>query len=269
MSQGSLTFIGLGLYDETDMSLKALKTLQKCDSIFSEFYTSTMMGTTIEKLERTIGKNITVLDREDTESATKIINDAKTKNVCFLTGGDAMIATTHVDMRIRAIKEGIKTHIIHGTSIATAAPGLLGLQQYKFGRTTTLVIPEERYFPTSPYDVIKKNKSLGLHTLVLLDIQAEKNRFMTATEGITVLLEMEKRRNEKVIHPDDIICVICQAGSKDPRVVADTFLSIQGKEFGPPLHTLVIPGELHFMEIEALQTLAYLPEHIGEKFQKL
>ena len=269
MTQGTLTFIGLGLYDDQDMSLKALNELQTCDLIFSEFYTSTLVGTTLKKLESTIGKNIIVLTREETEDATRILTEAKDKHVCFLTGGDAMIATTHVDIRIRAIKQGIKTKIIHGTSIVTAAPGLLGLQQYKFGRTTTLVIPEERYFPTSPYDVIKKNKSLGLHTLVLLDIQADKDRFMTAAEGINVLLEMEKRRNEHVINDDDIICVICQAGSDEPTVFADTFRSLKDKEYGEPLHTLVIPGDLHFVEMEALQTLAYLPEYIGEKFQKL
>lgn len=269
MKQGSLTFIGLGLYDEKDMSLKALKKLQTCDIIFSEFYTSIMMGTTIEKLEKTIGKNINVLSRGETEAGTRIIKEAKTSDVCFLTGGDAMIATTHIDMRLRAIKEGIQTNIIHGTSIVTAAPGLLGLQQYKFGRTTTLVIPEQLFFPTSPYDVIKKNKALGLHTLVLLDIQAKKNRFMTATEGINVLLEMEKRRAEHVIHEEDIICVICQAGSKEPRVFANNFRSLKNKEFGLPLHTLVIPGELHFMEVEALQILAYLPEYTGKKMQKL
>jgi len=269
MSSGSITFIGLGLFDDSDMSIKAYKAMQSCDLIFSEFYTSTMMGTTHSKLEKTIGKTITVLSREETEDGTKIINNAKNNHVCFLTGGDAMTATTHIDLRLRAIKEGIPTKVIHGISIVTAAPGLLGLQQYKFGRTTTLVTPEKQFFPTSPYDVIKNNKSLGLHTLILLDIQAEKNQFMTATEGIHILLEMEKKRQENILHEDDIVCVVCQAGSQQSKVFADTFYRLKDKKFGPPLHTLVIPGNLHFMEIEALQTLANLPESLGKKLQKL
>lgn len=269
MKQGRLTFVGLGLYDEQDMSLKAFNTLRSCDHIFSEFYTSTMMGTTIDKLGEIIEKPIKVLSREETEEGSKIITKAKTCHVCFLTGGDAMTATTHVDLRLRAIKEGILTKVIHGTSIVTSAPGLLGLQQYKFGRTTTLVLPEDRFFPTSPYDVIKDNKKQGLHTLILLDIQSDKDRFMTATEGLQVLLEMEQLRQENIISNDDLMCVVCQAGSEIPRVFADTIKALSNKDFGPPLHTLVLPGNLHFMEIEALQTLAYLPEYLGKKLQKL
>ena len=146
MSTGSLTFIGLGLYDDTDMSIKAYQKIKSCDTIFSEFYTSSLMGVSLTQLEKTVGKTITVLTREETEDGTHIIKEAHKKHVCFLTGGDAMTATTHIDLRLRAIKEGISTNIIHGTSIVTAAPGLLGLQQYKFGRITTLSIPEERFF---------------------------------------------------------------------------------------------------------------------------
>jgi len=269
MTQGRLTFVGLGLYDEQDMSLKAFNTLRYCDYIFSEFYTSTMMGTTIEKIEGIIGKHINVLSREETEEGSRIITKAKTCHVCFLTGGDAMTATTHVDLRLRAIKEGILTKVIHGTSIVTSAPGLLGLQQYKFGRTTTLVLPEDRFFPTSPYDVIKDNKKQGLHTLILLDIQSDKNRFMTATDAMNVLLKMEQIRQENIISSDDLICVVCQVGSEKPTVYADTIKALSKNDFGPPLHTLVLPGTLHFMEIEALQTLAYLPEYLGKKLQKL
>jgi diphthine synthase len=269
MTRGSLTFIGLGLYDHTDMSIKAYNKIKSCEVIFSEFYTSVLTGVSYEQLEKSIGKRITVLTRKETEEGASIIKEAKNRHVCFLTGGDTMTATTHIDLRLRAIKEGIPTDIIHGTSIVTAVPGVLGLQQYKFGRITTLVIPEEKYFPTSPYDVIENNKTYGLHTMVLLDIQTEKNRFMTASEGIKILMEMEKKIQKQVIHDDDVICVVCQAGSSKPKAFADTLIELKDKEFGPPLHTIVLPGNLHFMEIEALQTLAHLPEYLGKKLQKL
>ncbi len=269
MSTGSLTFIGLGLYDDTDMSVKAYQKIKSCDIIFSEFYTSALMGVPLKQLEKTLGRTISVLTRNETEDGTYIIEEARKKHVCFLTGGDAMTATTHIDLRLRAINEGISTDIIHGTSIVTAVPALLGLQQYKFGRITTLIIPEERFFPTSPYEVIKNNKCHGLHTMILLDIQEEKKRFMTAAEGIEVLFEMERRLQEHIICEDDIVCVVCQAGSPQPKVFADTFKELKDKEFGPPLHTMVIPGHLHFMEIEALQILAHLPNIQGKKLQKL
>ncbi len=269
MQSGKLIFIGLGLFDETDMSLKAKETLQNADIIFAEFYTSILMGTSIEQLETTIGKKINVLTREETEQKTTIIDAAKTKNVCFLTGGDSLTATTHVDLRVQAIKNGIETKVIHGTSIISAVPGLLGLQHYKFGRTTTLVYPEGDYFPMSPYDVIHANQQNKLHTLILLDIQTEKNRFMTASEAIQLLIKMEEKKNKQLITEDTIIAVIGQAGSIKPVVKADTLNQMKTVDFGPPLQSMVIPANLHFMEIEALQILADLPTSIAKKLQKL
>ena len=259
MSKGKLTFIGLGLFDEKDLSLKALDEIKKSDIIYAEFYTAKLVGTTVEKLEAQIGKKITVLNREQTEKGDIIINSAKDNNVVFLTCGDSMTATTHVDLRIRAVKEKIKTCVIHGSSIVTAVPGLLGLMNYKFGRTTTLAYPEGDYFPTSPYDVIKDNQKMGLHTLVLLDIQDENNRFMTANEGLKYLLEMEKIKGKNIIKNDTVVCIVARAGSKEPVIAADTINYLIKRDFGPPLHTIVIPGKLHFMEKEALHILAQLP----------
>lgn len=259
MSKGKLIFVGLGLYDEKDISLKGLKEIKNCDKVFAEFYTAKLSGADLKKIEKTIGKKIEILNREETEKGDKIMESTKDEKVVFLTCGDPMTATTHVDLRLRAIEQGIETKVVHGSSIITAVPGLLGLQNYKFGRTTTLAYPEKDYFPTSPYQVIKENKDMGLHTLVLLDIQAEKNKYMTANEGITFLLEMEKKHKKQVFTKDSIVCVVARAGSSNPLVIADTASLLKEKDFGSPLHTLVIPGKLHFMEIEGLKILAQLP----------
>jgi len=269
MPNGKLTFIGLGLFDEKDISLKGLEEIKKSDKVYAEFYTAKLVGTSIEKIEKNIGKKIIVLTRDETEKADKIINSAQKENIVFLTCGDPMSATTHVDLRLRAIKKGIETNIIHGSSIFTAVPGLLGLQNYKFGRTTTLAYPEKNYFPTSPYDVIKDNKKMGLHTLVLLDIQADKNSYMTANEAMTLLLKMEEKKKKKLFNKDSIICVVARAGSNQPLAVAGTIKDLIKKDFGSPLHTLVIPGKLHFMEVEALEKLAQLPAQQIIKIQKL
>ncbi|MEA3457350.1 MAG: diphthine synthase [Candidatus Thermoplasmatota archaeon] len=269
MTEGKLTFIGLGLYDEKDISLKGLDEIKNCNKVYAEFYTAKLVGTDIDKLESTIGKKIKVLTREETEKGDNIINSAKKENVVFLTCGDSMTATTHVDLRLRAINEGIKTKVVHGSSIVTAVPGLLGLQNYKFGRTTTLAYPEEDYFPTSQYDIIKNNKEMGLHTLVLLDIQTDRNKHMTANEGMELLLEMEKKKRGHIFAEESVICVVARAGSSNPTVRADKIEVLKDEDFGTPLHTLVIPGTLHFMEIEALENLADLPVELSKKLQKL
>jgi diphthine synthase len=269
MKKGSLIFVGLGLYDEKDITIKGLEEIKKCDKVYAEFYTAKLTGTNIEKIENNIGKKVKVLSRAETEDGNTVLNDAKDKKVAFLTCGDPVTATTHIDLRLRAIKMGIKTNIIHGNSIVTAVPGLLGLQNYKFGRATTLVYPEKNYFPTSPYNVIKDNKKMGLHTLVLLDIKAENNKFMTANEGMKLLLKMEEKHKKNIFDKYSIICVVARAGSKDSQILAGSIGDLIKRDFGPPLHSLVIPGKLHFMEIEALQILAQLPAQQVIKIQKL
>jgi diphthine synthase len=269
MKKGSLTFIGLGLFDERDISLKGLDVIKESDKVFVEFYTGKLVGSNIKKIEKTIGKKITVLHRQEIEKGKIVIDTALDKNVVFLTEGDSMTATTHIDLRIRANNKGIKTRVIHGSSIITAVPGLLGLQNYKFGRTTTLAYPEKNYFPTSPYDVIKENKKMGLHTMVLLDIQADKDVYMTANQALDFLLEMENIKNEKLLNKNSVIAVVARAGSKEPVVRAGMLKDLKKIDFGPPLHTIVIPGKLHFMEIEALMILAQLPAYLGEKLQKI
>jgi diphthine synthase len=265
MKKGTLSFIGLGLYDEKDISIKGLHEIQKADKIFAEFYTAKLFGTSIEKLEKLYGKKIIVLNRSEAENGDIIINSAENKNTVFLTAGDSMTATTHVDLHIRAVKKGIKTKIIHGSSIVTAVSGLLGLQNYKFGRTTTLAYPENNYFPTSPYDVIRDNKEKGLHTLVLLDIQEDKNRYMTANDGLKLILEMEKKSKNKIFDKESIICIVARAGSDKPIVKSGAIEELIKEDFGKPFHSIVIPGHLHFMEIEALKVLAHLPTYLEEK----
>jgi len=143
------------------------------------------------------------------------------------------------------------------------------LQNYKFGRTTTLAYPEKDYFPTSPYEVIRDNKKIGLHTLVLLDIQDDKKRYMTANEGMDLLLEMEEKYKDNIVTNESVICVVARAGSTESEITAGMIKDLIKKDFGPPLHSLVIPGRLHFMEIEALTVLAQLPAQLGEKLQKI
>ncbi len=138
-----LTFIGLGLWDESDVSVKGLEAIRNADVVYAEFYTSRLMGTTLEKMESFYGKPVIVLAREDVEQHPKdnVLKDAQGKNVVFLTGGDAMVATTHVDLRLRAEKMGIRTRIIHGSSISSAVCGATGLQNYRFGKSATIAFP--------------------------------------------------------------------------------------------------------------------------------
>ncbi|MFP4654821.1 MAG: diphthine synthase [Methanohalobium sp.] len=263
-----LTFIGLGLYDEYDISVKGLETIKNADKVYLEFYTSHLFGTTIENMEKLYGKKVHILKREDVEQYPDWIDEALDKDIVFLTGGDTMVATTHVDLRIRAIDKGIKTSVVHGASIASAVCGLSGLQNYRFGKSTTIPFSYttsrgKKIISEAPYDTIKSNFEQGLHTLVYLDIDMEKG-YMTINKGLEILQEIDKNRGNNFIE-DKVSIGIARAGSDNPSIKADYIRSLIGFDFGEPLHIIVIPGPLHFIEAEALVKLADGPEQILEQ----
>ncbi|MDG6244233.1 MAG: diphthine synthase [Methanolobus sp.] len=264
-----LTFIGLGLFDENDISLKGLEAIRNADMVFAEFYTSRLMGSTVEDLEKLYGKKVHVLSREDVEISPKWLAENREKNVVFLTGGDTMVSTTHVDLRLRARDLDIPTKLIHGASISSAVCGLSGLQNYRFGKASTIPHPYtssrgNTIISDTPYDTIKLNKEHNMHTLVFLDIDKDKG-YMTVNQAISLLLEVEKRRGEGVM--DNALAVgIARAGSDLPVVKAGYARLLQDADFGEPLHILVIPASLHFIEAEALVRLAGAPSHLLEGF---
>jgi len=164
-----------------------------------------------------------------------------------------MVSTTHADLRMRAAAAGIETSIIHASSISSAVSGLSGLQNYRFGKSCSVPFPAEGWFPTAPVETVAANLALNLHTLVYLDIQ--KDRYMRVPEAIAVLEEMAEKRG---IEPPDLYVGIARAGSKHPVVAAGTGAKLKETDFGPPLHILVVPADLHPMEREYLEMFAGL-----------
>lgn len=257
-----LYLVGLGLYDEKDISLKGLEALKSADVVYAEFYTARLFGGDLGYLENLTGADIKILQREEVEEENIPLKDALNNKVAFLTAGDPLVATTHTDLLIEARKLGIEVRVIHSSSILSAAPGLAGLQAYKFGKVTTIPRPEENYFPHSPYEVIASNLKMDLHTLALLDIQAHRDYYMTANEGLEYLLEVAQNREDEILTGDSLVVVLARAGAPEPLVHADQIKKLVKEDFGGPLHCLIIPGKLHFLEAEALVVLAGAPEDI-------
>jgi len=248
-----LTFIGLGLFDKTDISEKGLRHIRAADRVYLECYTSRLAGTTSGELEAYYGKPITPLFRDDVEGhPDELLTEAQAKDVVFLCAGDPMVSTTHADLRLRAAARGIRTAIVHGASISSAVSGITGLQNYRFGKSCSLPFPQKNWSPTTPLDVILQNLSLRLHTLVYLDIQEE--RFMTVPEAVALLELMAAGRQSQI----PLYVGIARAGSDEPVVRAGPAETIRSVDFGSPLHILVVPAELHDMEREYLETFAGL-----------
>jgi diphthine synthase len=247
-----LIFVGMGLYSWDDVSVKGLACIRSADRLFAEFYTSRLMGTTFTEMEEVFGKPFTLLSREDVEhNPDTILAAAENGHVVLLTGGDPMVSTTHIDLRIRAAKRGIATRIIHGASITSAVCGLTGLQNYRFGKSCSIPYPHGSWFPVTPLETVLLNQSLHLHTLVYLDITDD--RFMTIAEGITLLARMGEL---KQISLPSLLIGVARAGSIRPTVIAGSPATLQSSNFGPPLHILVVPADLHPMEAEYLERFA-------------
>ena len=150
---GELVFIGLGLHDEYGMSLRGQNEAKSCDFLFMEYYTSLMPGLQLANLKKIIGKDVQLLSRKEVEENAEklILAKAQSLKVGFLVPGDPMVATTHVDLRLRAHKAGVRTSIVHATSVISAASGATGLQSYKFGRTVTIPATWQGDLPESIY----------------------------------------------------------------------------------------------------------------------
>jgi len=243
----SVAFIGLGLNDERGLTIEGLEEARRSSNIFAEFYTNIMPGLDRKKLELLLGKRIVVLNRfelED-EGGKQIVEAAERGRVAFLVPGDPMIATTHISIRLELAKKGIPSRIIHGSSIMSAVCGATGLQSYKFGKSVTL--PQEPGVLGSLLDSVRDNKTRGLHTLILLDIRPEQSKQLTIGEAAAKLVTADPALGSLMG------IGVARIGSEDQFVLSAKLGKLQNQDFGKIPHSLVIPGRLHFMEVESLK----------------
>jgi len=233
-----LYLIGLGIGNEKDLTICGLETAKKCEC-FLESYTSKWEN--FSELEKLIGKKIILLERTDIEEdIKKLLDKAEKNNIALFVPGDPLVATTHIDIIIEAKKKKIPVKIIHNTSILTAV-GECGLQLYKFGKTAT--IPFTKHIE-SVKNAFEDNKSIGLHTLFLLDVDSQNNNYMTVPEAVKILIE-----SDIIDKKEKIIAV--HIGS---HIVYDSAENLLEKNIETP-SVIIIPGKLHFKEKEFLELL--------------
>lgn len=235
----TLYLIGIGLADEKDVSVKGLEAIKKCSKLYLENYTS-LLQCSHEQLEKFYGKKILKANREQAENnMQQILDDAKKQDVALLIIGDVFAATTHINYLIECKKQNIPIKIIHNASILTAV-GEIGLELYKYGKVTSMPFIGSK----TPAYVIKENKKVNLHTLILLDLNPEKKEFITIAKAIDNL----------EIKEDEIIVGCARLGSQDAVIVSGTVEQMKKKDFGKPPYCVIIPAQrLHFIEEESLQ----------------
>lgn len=216
--------IGLGL-DNKEATEKGLKAIGSAEKVFAEFYTNTET-IDLNRIEEKTDSEIEKLSRKEVEQEDMIVEEGRKSDVAFLVSGDAITATTHYDIKHRAEKEGVETKVIHAPSIFTSIAET-GLNIYKFGRTVTL--PEEGE-PESVIKYIEKNDSIGLHSLILLDINLEAN------EAAEKILNMRPELSEREA------IVLERANLENQNISTMSLEKVDDSEFGEPPHCLILPG---------------------------
>ena len=244
-----LTLIGLGLFNENDLSLRAIEEAKNSDKVYIELYTGKWYGS-LTNLKELVGKDVIELKRKDLEeNAHKIVEEAKNQKIIIFIQGDPLIQTTHSSLLLEAKKLGIKTKVMHNASILSAI-GETGLHVQKFGQYVTIPFPEKTKGkqPESIFEIIKENRKRSLHTLCLLDVISEENKYMTVDQGLEILL------SGMVITKKDEIVVFARAGSNKPLIIYDAINNLVKKEISDIPVVIIIPGKLHFTEKEYLSS---------------
>ncbi|XP_051231612.1 diphthine methyl ester synthase [Dicentrarchus labrax] len=269
-----LYLIGLGLGDAADITVKGLQAVRSCSRVYLEAYTS-ILTVGKEALEEYYGKELILADRDLVEQgADEILKDADVTDVAFLVVGDPFGATTHSDLVLRAVSSGIPYRVIHNASIMNAV-GCCGLQLYNFGETVSLVFWTDTWRPESFYDKICKNRTAGLHTLCLLDIKVKEQsvenmmrgkkiyeppRFMTVSQAADQLIQIIQRRRKEGAElgmTEDTVCVgVARLGADDQAIRTATLRQLVSCDLGGPLHSLVVTGRLHPLEVDMLRVNA-------------
>lgn len=264
-----LWFIGLGITGSDSLSVEAQKIVSSSDIVYLEQFTSPLSDEDIRKIKSIVKGQLRLGPRWLVEDGKEILDAAKTQTVVLLSYGDPYIATTHIELRVRATQNGIKTASIHASSALTSLVGECGLHYYKIGRTVTIM---SETLATTAYYTIFENLKLGNHTVVLLEYDQSKGFFLDPKSAFEYLLAAEREQVRRVISDDTYAVVASRIGFPDQSIVSGKIASLSRHDFGHSPHTIVIPGTLHFTESDALKAFAVCispPEDNTSKIEKI
>jgi diphthine synthase len=234
-----LYIIGLGL-NEKGISLEGIDAIKKCKKIYLENYTVNFPYSA-EKLEKVIGKKIINADRELAEG-NELIKETKKEDIALLVYGSPLTATTHITIIQEAKKEKVKYEIIYNASVFDAVAET-GLQLYKFGKIASMPKWQKNFTPESFMEIVKENQKINSHSLILIDIGLELEN---------AIKELEESAKKYDIKLNKI--VICSAlGTNKKRIFYGTLNELKKRKVEMP-YCIIIPGKLHFMEQEVLES---------------
>jgi diphthine methyl ester synthase len=136
-----------------------------------------------------------------------------------------------------------------------------------------MVFFTDSWRPDSFYDRLVENTSLGLHSLILLDIKVKEPdldhlartgrykydppRYMSVAQCCQQMVEVEDNRKQGICVKNKLVVGAARVGSAEMKIVAGTLEELCEVDMGEPLHSVVLVGKrCHDVEREILSGVA-------------
>lgn len=255
-----LWLIGLGIEGLGGMNMKGREILKTCDLIYIERFTGYLSDADLSNLSaycKHSDNDVSVVGRLFVEDGREILEQAVNNKVALIVYGEALIATTYIELFIRATKRGIKVEVIHSASGITSLIGESGLQIYKFGRVSTMM--SEPQSAVSVYNTLLDNLLLGNHTLILTEYSETKENispfFLEPSVAMMMLLDVEKDQRSQAFTEETFVLVASRIGRADKKIISGHVRSLMEINYEAGPHSLIVPGRLHFVEKEAISSI--------------
>jgi len=246
-----LWFVGLGISGISELSDNTISIIKNADTVYLESFTSPISETEKEQLANMCDGEFKIAKRWLVEDGNEILENAKKRQVVLISYGDPYIATTHLELKTRAVTDKIETKTIHSSSIVSSLIGEIGLQYYKVGKILTIMNDPKSMI--TPYNTISNNLLSKMHSVILLEYNEDKSFFLAPQDALSLLLDAEKIQNGKIISLDTFAIIASRIGKSDQNITSGKISNLIKKEFGNPPHTIIIPGSLHFTESNAVK----------------
>ena len=113
----------------------------------------------------------------------------------------------------------------------------------------------EKKSTITPYTMIFKNLTQGLHSVILLEYNHDENYFLDPKNAISNLLDVENEQKRSVLNNDTFAIIASRIGFGTQKIISGKFSNLLKTDFGEPPHSIIITGKLHFTESDAINAL--------------
>ncbi len=271
-----LCLIGVGINEYDSLSSGSIEILKKSDMVYIERFTGFLSNEFLEKVKSLVDgygvsrqKNrieVQLVKRWFVEDGRQILENSLKENVSILIYGDPLIATTYNDLLVRAKKHSIPYKVIHSSSGIPSLIGESGLHYYKFGRMVTIM--SDPMSSITVYDTIYNNICLGLHTLILTEYNNDYENgglsdynpspfFLSPNKVFDLLLERENELKLLNLSENSFVIVAHKIGTESSKVICGKIKSLMKINFEGGPNSIIIPGTLHFTEVDSIRNLTF------------